>query len=240
MSNTTLHWNLRTVMHHMRDGGRLAVYLCYLLHANIRNRAWPSIELLMKETGWARASVVEAKQWLVEHRAIEKVAIDKRVGEETKLHQRCDVMQITGGLIIDGTATHILYFNGQTNELVNSSADETNDGSAIESMVTEHEGSQVVKDFTIIEGDFSPERLKANSDWETTYSQLKLQLPKGVIDNYLSRATLRDWSDGLFTLQVPDIYAQGWLNGRLKTPIERTLSFIAQYDAQVEFVVAGD
>lgn len=121
MANTSLHWGFRGVLRHFRDDGTLAVYIAYLLHANMRNRAWPSIDLLIKETGWSRASVVASKKWLMDHRALERVEYDQRAGDdEMRLHQRTDIMQITGVVVIDGEVIPLLYFNQQTNDSLNS------------------------------------------------------------------------------------------------------------------------
>lgn len=137
MANTSLHWGFRHVLHHFRADGTLSVYVAYLLHSNMRNRAWPSVELLIKETGWSRASVVAAKQWLIEHRALERVPYDQRAGlDETSLHQRVDIMQITGVVIVDDEVVPLLYFNQQNNDSLNSSASESMD---TKSMVTEPE-----------------------------------------------------------------------------------------------------
>lgn len=150
MANTSLHWGFRSVLHHFRQDGTLAVYLCYLLHANMRNRAWPSVELLIKETGWSRASVVAAKQWLVEHRALEKVGMAQRLGaDETRTHQRTDIMQITGVLLIDGEVVPLLYFNQNTNDSLNISVDESMD---TKSMVAETEVVSTPKGISINKG----------------------------------------------------------------------------------------
>ncbi len=113
---TTLDWKFRDVMQHFRQDGRLAVYLCYLLHTNIRNRAWPSIETLMRETGWGRAAVVAAKDWLIEIKALETVSYDQRVDGEKALHQRREIMQVTGIGIFGGDAIPLLYVNSSVAE----------------------------------------------------------------------------------------------------------------------------
>ena len=126
MANTTLHWAFRAALRHFRPDGSLAVYMAYVLHANIRGRAWPSTNLLIIETGWARASVVAAKKWLVDCQALERVDYSKRVGaDELALHQRLDIMQITGVIRLEGEVIPLLYFNQQTNEPVNSMVGES-------------------------------------------------------------------------------------------------------------------
>lgn len=135
MSNTTLHWGFRAALRYFRPDGSLAVYMAYLLHANVRGRAWPSTNLLIAETGWARASVVEAKKWLVNREALERVEYNKRVGaDELSLHQRLDIMQITGVIRLENEVIPLLYFNQRTNEAVNSMVGES---MVSESMVSE-------------------------------------------------------------------------------------------------------
>lgn len=147
MANTSLHWGFRSVLRHFRDDGTLAVYIAYLLHANVRNRAWPSIDLLVKETGWSRASVVEAKKWLMDHRALDRVEYDQRAGaDELSLHQRTDIMQVTGVVVIEGEVIPLLYFNQQTNDSLNSLDSKSMD---TESMVTEPEVVYTPKGSTI-------------------------------------------------------------------------------------------
>lgn len=149
MSNTTLHWEFRAALRHFRPDGTLAVYMAYVLHANIRARAWPSTNLLIVETGWARASVVAAKKWLVDCGALERVEYAKRVGaDEISLHQRLDIMQITGVIRLEGVLIPLLYFNQRTNEPVNSMVAES---MVTESMVTEPKVVTIPKDLPIKE-----------------------------------------------------------------------------------------
>jgi DnaD/phage-associated family protein len=119
MANTTLHWEFRKVLPMFREGARLPVYMCYLLHANERGRSWPSIDLIEKETGYYRAAVVAAKKWLLESGAIERVPYDKRMDdEEKKLPRRLHVVQITGKLKVSEKEYALLYFNSSQNELL--------------------------------------------------------------------------------------------------------------------------
>lgn len=111
MANTTLHWQMRNVLPHLNKGGRYFVLTAYILRANQRNRAWPSIETLIKDTGLGKTTVIAAKKWLEDHGAIRPVALDKREGDEIKLHRLVDVFELTGVLAIDGKEYHVLYFN---------------------------------------------------------------------------------------------------------------------------------
>lgn len=120
MANTTLHWSLRQALPYLRDDGRLAVLVAYILHANQRNRAWPSVETLIAETGYGRNSVIEAKKWLVEVGALEAVPAERRTGDdELALHPRSDLFQITGLLRIEGEVIPFLHFNEEKNESIN-------------------------------------------------------------------------------------------------------------------------
>lgn len=79
--------------HEFRNGGageeaRFAVLMALWGHANIRNRAWPSIRTLCEERGFSnRDAVCAAFAWLVERGAIYEVPIDNRLGDEPKHKQ---------------------------------------------------------------------------------------------------------------------------------------------------------
>lgn len=105
------HWNMKEYMHLLsRDdkkpkahrGGRLAVLLQLMLHVNHRFRCWPSTETLMRNTGLNKPTVVEARKWLLEHRAIAFVPYDKRDGKEKELPKRQMVYQLTGVIALAG------------------------------------------------------------------------------------------------------------------------------------------
>jgi hypothetical protein len=111
MANTTFNWQFRQIMRRFRKSARLQVLMLYVLHANKRGRAWPSVKLLCQESGYKSAAVVEAKQWLVATGALEVVEYNQRVDEETNLHQRQAIMQVTGQINIDGVVYDYLYNN---------------------------------------------------------------------------------------------------------------------------------
>jgi len=75
--------------------------LALTLHANNRLRCWPSTALLCKETGFHKKTVVEARDWLIERKAIRLVPHAKREGDEIKLPQRQFVYQLTGMIETD-------------------------------------------------------------------------------------------------------------------------------------------
>ena len=106
---THLDPELRQALPKMRAAGAAVwpILTCYILHANIRNRAWPNLDTLQRETGYARETIIDGKQWLVEHGALVKVGYQLRV-ERERLHPRQDVMQLTGLIVLDGKALKYL------------------------------------------------------------------------------------------------------------------------------------
>lgn len=113
-----LNWQLRNHLHDLRDDGRLAVLTALILHANIRLRCWPSIDLLETESGWSRASVVAAKMWLAEHGAFVLVNYAKRVDEELDLPPRQHVYQLTGILLFENEVCEYLYMSPEARAAV--------------------------------------------------------------------------------------------------------------------------
>jgi hypothetical protein len=96
------HWKMRDYLHEFKGGAaRLPVLMALTLHANPRLRCWPSTALLCKETGYNKKTVVEARQWLLERKAIRIIDYDKREGDETKLPQRQFIYQLTGMIMTE-------------------------------------------------------------------------------------------------------------------------------------------
>lgn len=104
--STTFDFGFRDVLREFHGGARLHVLMAMVLHANVRNRCWPSMRGLAKETGYALAAVNEAKKWLEEHGAIEIVKYSERVNEEKEQNANHlqNVYQLTG----------VIKFNGKT------------------------------------------------------------------------------------------------------------------------------
>ncbi len=101
---------IKHILHHFRDSGRLNVLIALISHANVRNRCYPSMRLIAKETGYALEAVNEAKKWLEEHGAIEMVKYQQRVGDERRIKSvRQNVYQLTGVINIDGVEHPYLY-----------------------------------------------------------------------------------------------------------------------------------
>jgi hypothetical protein len=114
----TLHWEMRGMLKEMREEGRLAVLTALILHANIRMRCWPSVPLLIDETGWSSASVTAAKVWLIEHGAIVLVPYRKRVDEECRLPRSKHIYQLTGMMNIGGETKPYLYMTPESEQAI--------------------------------------------------------------------------------------------------------------------------
>lgn len=150
----SIDWRLREAMPHMRDNGRFMVLFALILRANVRNRCWPSMDLICKDTGYAIEAVNEAKKWLIKHGAIEMVEFKHRVGKECELPPRQSVYQLTGVIKVENKVTPYLYIS--TTE---TSESET---SSVEISTTEDE---VVKAFKSKE---SSKTKKKREEKETT------------------------------------------------------------------------
>lgn len=105
----SLNWKIRDGLHLLRDNGRLNLLIALMCHSNARNRCWPSMRLLVKETGWSIGEITKAKDWLIEHGALELVDYDKRVGkQELSLPRRQHIYQLTGEIKVEDKTYH--YF----------------------------------------------------------------------------------------------------------------------------------
>ncbi len=62
----------------------------------------------------------------------------------------------------------------------------------------------------------------AGECWRIACGELKLQLPREAFDTWLMTATLKSFEHGVLTVAVTNIYAQEWLEHRLKRVIVRT------------------
>ena len=110
--STSIHWCIRDFYGtHLQPGGRWDVLTILMTHTNIRLRCWPSIDILVKETGRSRSTVIDAKTWLLIHGAIQLVPYKHRRDEEAKLPPRQHLYQITGQILIEGEYQPYLHMN---------------------------------------------------------------------------------------------------------------------------------
>lgn len=124
------HWDIKEYMREFRldddnpkiyHDARLPVLITLVLYANTRLRCWPSTKTLCQVTGYGQAAVVEAREWLIKHKAITLVEYDKREGDEQKLPQRQFVYQLTGSIM---TSQGIRPYVMMTPETAHQSAQE--------------------------------------------------------------------------------------------------------------------
>ncbi len=75
--------------------------------------------------------------------------------------------------------------------------------------------------------------------WQAALGELQLQLTKSTYGTWLRDARLvsHDAEAGLFTIGVEDVYSKDWLENRLRSTIQRTLTGISGSPAEVQFVV---
>ena len=119
------HRQLRHYLKFIRTDGkkkryeaRLDVLMHLILSANLRLRAWPGIETIMKDTDFKRAAVVEALDWWEKRGAIYNVPADKRVGKERDLHGNKKLWQLTGLMEIEGCVVEYLLIPDEHRESI--------------------------------------------------------------------------------------------------------------------------
>ncbi|MBN1890645.1 MAG: hypothetical protein JW850_21805 [Thermoflexales bacterium] len=73
--------------------------------------------------------------------------------------------------------------------------------------------------------------------WQTALGQLQMQMPHATFDTWVRQATVMSYENGMFVIGVHNGYAKDWLENRLHSLIQRTLSNIVGQSVQVHFVV---
>jgi len=73
--------------------------------------------------------------------------------------------------------------------------------------------------------------------WQAALGELELQMTRATFNTWIKPTTAVSWDQDIFVLGTPNGYIKDWLENRLYTPIQRTLSSIAGQDLSVEFVV---
>ena len=105
----------------------LAVYWVYLSRANYENVAYPSIRGLAQETGWSAPECERARNWLVEHQALDRVEGYTRPDwRELSIQDRTRRMNFdkseyyrpTGRIVIENVIYPMLYFGAQEKSTV--------------------------------------------------------------------------------------------------------------------------
>jgi hypothetical protein len=160
----------------------MAVYWVYLSRANSDNVAWPSVKGLARDTEWSVNPCREAREWLVKHKALEKVDGYVRpdwrklelVDRTRKLNfDKSEYYRPTGILEVGGITYTMLYFGGSepsdidepepdvSQNDTSEAPDSTSDNSQNDTSESENTGSDVSPHDTsdknvIAEPDISP------------------------------------------------------------------------------------
>lgn len=120
----TLNYQLKNAPSELFDHGRWTLLTYFILHANIRNRCWPSMRYLRDRLDKSLPHLTQAKQWLLDHGAIRLVTTDERVGDERDQPGNLHIYELTGSIKFADKTVPYLYTsseNGDTGEDVKQS-----------------------------------------------------------------------------------------------------------------------
>lgn len=73
--------------------------------------------------------------------------------------------------------------------------------------------------------------------WQAALGELQLQMTRATYDTWLRDTTLVSSDDDTFVIGLKNAYARDWLENRLRTTIQRTLTGIKGQSVDVKFVV---
>jgi chromosomal replication initiator protein len=77
----------------------------------------------------------------------------------------------------------------------------------------------------------------AQTIWNAALGELELQMTRATFNTWLKPTSVVSWQQDDFVLGAPNGYIKDWLENRLHTPIERTLTGIVGQPVNVQFVV---
>lgn len=148
--STTLDYELKEALPFLTKDNRWNVLTVLILHANVRNRCWPSMDTITElGANGNRTKATRAKKWLERHGVFEAVEYKKRVAEELKLSPRQIVYQLLGVIRsctdancdcgCNGKVYHYLYLgkqnlNVETNDNLNGQTINRPDGETLHSL----------------------------------------------------------------------------------------------------------
>jgi chromosomal replication initiator protein len=78
---------------------------------------------------------------------------------------------------------------------------------------------------------------QAESIWNAALGELELQMTKATFNTWVKPTVAVSWQEDDFVLGAPNGYIKDWLENRLHTPIQRTLTGILGQPVNVQFVV---
>jgi hypothetical protein len=115
----TIHGRSHIAIKHFHaNPAAMAVYWIYLARCNYENVAWPSLRLLVVDTKWSINVCREARQWLVEHKALELLkdyvrpdwrALDAKTRKRRLSLDHTEYYRPTGTLEVGGKVYQMLY-----------------------------------------------------------------------------------------------------------------------------------
>jgi len=73
--------------------------------------------------------------------------------------------------------------------------------------------------------------------WQAALGELELQMTKATFNTWIKPTVAVSWDEDTFVLGAPNGYIKDWLENRLCTPIQRTLSGITGHELSIEFIV---
>ncbi len=79
--------------------------------------------------------------------------------------------------------------------------------------------------------------MNANDIWHATLGELQLQMTKATFDTWVRPTHAINYVDGAMTVGVHSPYAKEWLENRLQTTIQRTVTGIVGHSVEVHYVV---
>lgn len=107
----TLNYDLKDAPAELFDKCRWSLLTMFILHANVRNRCWPSMRGLAKRLDMSLPYITQAKQWLIDHEAIKLVPYKERVDDEKELANHHHVYQLTGYVKFGDVKIQYLYIS---------------------------------------------------------------------------------------------------------------------------------
>jgi chromosomal replication initiator protein len=81
--------------------------------------------------------------------------------------------------------------------------------------------------------------MKPDQVWQAALGELQLQMTRATFDTWLRDARFIGHEDGTYVIGVPTAYIKDWLDSRMRSTINRTLTGIVGQAAEVNVVVWG-
>src|SRR5574337_703047 len=79
--------------------------------------------------------------------------------------------------------------------------------------------------------------MNAREIWHATLGELQLQMTKATFDTWVRPTNALAYEDGTLIVGVHSPYAREWLENRLQTTIQRTVTGIIGRSVEVRYVV---